>query len=508
MSPRHMSVGLCLLCIISVPIWVLGCSPQATSGIVEGRSLGSRFAIGVRSTGTSQHEPAPAVFVRDAPRRESLKHHMTCHVYVVTDPHMDTDYSPRSANKCLQGRWGLRCCRPYNIALRGSLPAPIWGSASCDSPPLLIERALQASVDLWKSHPPCAIVLLGDAANHHDTSQSYEGNINVLDTLLRVVARTYVGVAVIPVLGNHDSWFVDQARPPGRFLSRVPFYRTLVTSTTWGSVIPRAQHATFAKGGYYFIRPCDVGLANIGFVVLNTIWASNNNLFLREEDPAEMGKWLIALLSSIRQQREFRVVVLMHSPVDDMTPSWRGRMTRIMYEFRDVIASVWCGHTHTDRFSLLPITPISPMNPPKAGSHLPPVVFTIPSIVPDDHQPALRVMSLRAIDGGLVDFTQYGMPLPRDDSVATTTPPAHGRPTPEVTPPSWFVLYTASTTYWNDTFVAGRDLLTPWWWYTLYSRMKHDNDLAAIYMRHYNVQPNTAIPRFDTYIINSVLVQA
>ena len=314
-----------------------------------------------------------------------------CHVYVVSDPHLDLNYRALRPQRCLFGDVGFRCCRDYDIALRGSRPASEWGSYKCDSPERLLHYALMQAQQLFRRWPPCAVVVLGDMVDHSDLRQSFRGNMKSVGVMTRLVERAFPGVPLVPVIGNHDSWFVDQALPPRSMAQQSALHRKLLA--LWALHIPPSQHQLFGYGGYYAV---EVGA--VRFLVLNSLWGDANNIFLwfGARDPARMMAWVELELKQARATGTPVILVNHISPLSTAaTGEHRARMLALLHEYRDVVRSTWHGHTHEDEVQVFNVTD--------------PVGYVVPSLMPDGHDPALRIMTLQA--GELMEYTQWTLSL-------------------------------------------------------------------------------------------------
>lgn len=317
-------------------------------------------------------------------------------VYMISDPHFDSAYHAGAPDTCLFGHTGLRCCRATDIALRGYRPASPWGSYKCDSPLQLLRYLFrQMEVDMFPQYPPAAVVMLGDVVNHHDMRQTFKQNMKDVRTFSDLIPRSFREVPIVPVIGNHDSWFVDQAMAP-RWHERPALYRHLWES--WAAYLPASQRDNFTRSGVYVTNLT----ARVQFMVLNGLMGAWNNWFLRGVvDPGFMLAWADSILHDARVSGR-RVIVLSHFPIGSpsTTPTYNHGMTRLLREYKDVVLSGWFGHTHRDELRLM-----------SRDSDLP-VLYTIPSMMPDGHDPMVRVVQLDD-QGNTLDYHQYSLSLQR-----------------------------------------------------------------------------------------------
>lgn len=321
--------------------------------------------------------------------------HAACDSLVLLgDPHIDPHYSVGAPTKCLFGDMGVRCCRYADLKLRGALQAGTYGSYDCDTPFALVTAALANMTWLRGLHTPCATIVLGDIVDHNDWRQTFHQNVNSIRWFLDTVAKR-IGAPVIYAVGNHDTWFINQARPPaGREVS-VPFYDAILPSLRPFLQTDR-DIATFRFGGYY---RHDVPGSAFRVVVLNAHWMSWYNLYAWfQHDPANQLAWLRHELEGAASDQK-RILLVMHTPLgsSDIASSSRTAMFALLHEFRHVIVHVHAAHTHLDT-----VTVHGPSGVP---------MFTTPSFMPDRHDPGLRVLTLDTHRGTVTDMVQYILPL-------------------------------------------------------------------------------------------------
>ena len=61
----------------------------------------------------------------------------------ITDIHMDTGFRENTADNCLLHQTGMPCCRQYQIKKEPYKLVSKWGSTTCDTSPLLLEKSLE-----------------------------------------------------------------------------------------------------------------------------------------------------------------------------------------------------------------------------------------------------------------------------------------------------------------------------------------------------------------------------
>jgi sphingomyelin phosphodiesterase len=101
--------------------------------------------------------------------------------------------------------------------------------------------------------PPSFLVWTGDNPPHDVWDETAEGQLNRLKIVSQMISQAFPTLPVFPVLGNHDSFPVDQ-------YSRLPVdsahhdnFDWLMDGLTsfWGQWISKESISTFMSGGYY-----------------------------------------------------------------------------------------------------------------------------------------------------------------------------------------------------------------------------------------------------------------
>lgn len=78
-----------------------------------------------------------------------------------------------------------------------------WGDyRDCDSPWEVVEDVIRSA---RRDHPNVDIVYItGDFVDHGVWETTHDGNISIMDRFYNLVRQVFAGVAVYPVLGNHE----------------------------------------------------------------------------------------------------------------------------------------------------------------------------------------------------------------------------------------------------------------------------------------------------------------
>jgi sphingomyelin phosphodiesterase len=244
------------------------------------------------------------------------------YVMHISDIHYDKYYREGTPTSCVFGNYyGLRCCHTKSIPAKNDTPAGRWGDFNCDTPIDLVNYTFS-----WISEniPNIDyIIWTGDSASHQDLIQSYEMNIDAVNTLSLLFKEYFKDVRVLPVIGNHDTFPVDQLSPPNP-----DTYITRTIGRIWKEWIGEEQLKTFRKGGYYTFTLKD-GFRIIG---LNCLYHDKNNLFDKGiKDPADQDKWLENVLKNASINNE-KVWLVSHIPPTSSTKSFTRLILNLVKE--------------------------------------------------------------------------------------------------------------------------------------------------------------------------------
>lgn len=258
----------------------------------------------------------------------------------VTDIHVDLKYSVGAPTKCVLGDTGLGCCRDVDIPLDGSTPANQWGSVGCDSPLMLWNYTAQWMVN---NLSPDVIVMSGDFVDHHDLAQTWDRNLGTIKTTTDIL-KSALGnktTIVIPILGNHDTYIVDQLYPglvAENWLSAVGYI--------WNDWLP--DDTKFSQCGYY-----QKNLFNntLKIIVVNSLYYDVVNLAVKNDvslAPCDQIAFVTAAMQNASATGQ-NIWLLGHIPPGSSECS--GEFTKFFRNISSVypMYQFW-GHTHSDEF--------------------------------------------------------------------------------------------------------------------------------------------------------------
>lgn len=209
----------------------------------------------------------------------------------------------------------------------------------------------------------------------------------------------FPNVPVLMVLGNDDSGADDQVQSPG-FLGAF--------SNAWYSSIfngvPEANRRRFSRdlltAGYYVSEL--PGLPNYRVLGLNT---AHFDALSHDHSKAQAQiDWLLGEIRDARHAHK-RLWLLFHIPpgmdpyrkVRYWVSAFQGKFLEAVSTNTDVVAAMFCGHTHRDEFRL-----IYRQNSPASFIHIAPAVSPIYT-----DYPAYQVFQVNTNSGQILDYTTY-----------------------------------------------------------------------------------------------------
>jgi len=316
------------------------------------------------------------------------------YAYWFSDLHLDDHYHPGAPDQCWPGTSsGMKCCRVYDIPLKGSKPASKWGDYGCDAPKLLVKTLMDATKDqLFPTFPPDLLIQTGDLVDHHDIAQDFSHNMNEIDIATSALETLDVKDQIF-VIGNHDTWPVDQLGTPDGGSTKLTDYLW----GRWSAWLPPHQKKNFLEGGYY---QRDLG-PTLRVIVINSLYDDDHNLLItKAKDPGSQTTWLEEALKTAQKDAK-KVWILGHIPPGngEADISYTKFLKDLTTTYKDIILGQFFGHTHLDSFALYP--------PHASGS---PYAMIMPSVVPDHHDPTVRVVAYQE-DGTIVDFHTFSLNL-------------------------------------------------------------------------------------------------
>lgn len=311
----------------------------------------------------------------------------------ITDIHTDLRYDVGSEAHCWSGKTGLRCCRWYNIGIKPYRKAGEWGDYNCDTH---INLAAAAISWIQREHSDLDFILwTGDSVDHHDITQSIPKNYAELNATTNLFKKYLPHIQNYPCLGNHDTYPIDQLGPPPD-----DDFITLFISDIWGEwILNNETKKTLLYGGYYTIlfRP------GWRLVALNSLYYDSHNMIFGKptNKTAHQIEWLNETLYQAEQDKE--VVWLIghiYPGAGEALPFFDKEYVEIYNRYQKTIMYQFWGHSHRDEFFLLQKTDDATWNPTGMG--------WIPgSIMPDFHQPTVRIYYYNRSSLEILDYDQY-----------------------------------------------------------------------------------------------------
>ena len=302
-----------------------------------------------------------------------------------TDIHLDLYYQENTADNCLFDTLGMPCCRVHQIVKKPFSLSSSWGSYECDTPIKLFNETL-AWIDsnLPESKHLDFILNTGDNADHHLLTQTLHDNIQANKNIHDLTKVWFPNKPIINVLGNHDTYPIDQTFP----LLETYIYREL--DNIWNLSNISSNPDDFRRGGFYLYEPKESPLC---MLVINSIYYDDNNLIhiLKEYDVNQQFDWLEVQLSNCKAKGK-KVWIMNHEPPTSLF--YKSTFMKLMDKFQDTILHQFYGHRHIDQFILF-----------KKKEKVIGSGFLSPSFMPDHHDPCFRVYAYNGTH--IHDYTQY-----------------------------------------------------------------------------------------------------
>lgn len=305
----------------------------------------------------------------------------------LTDIHYDPQYTVGAPTNCLLESTGIGCCRPQSIPLNPPGSASPWGDFNCDSPLLLINSTIQW---ILKNLQYDFVIYTGDSVNHDDIQQTWNSNFQAIETVtenLKTLNRP-----IYNVLGNHDSWFVNQ------LYTNVPVVTDTATLFQNNSLTNYANISNFETGGFYIAHH---DFFNISMCGLNSLWYDASNLGVEmfpHYDWGQQYEWMQNHSDMINTQ------CLLFAHIPPQCSGTSVNFTQFMTTLFSPPVQIY-GHTHQDEFKLLHNFQTGQLN----------LALITPSLVPSNHNPGFRHYFFEIEQGHvkLLDYDQYTLNLTR-----------------------------------------------------------------------------------------------
>lgn len=355
----------------------------------------------------------------------------------ISDIHFDSLYSPNTPNNCVLGDTGMGCCRNDSMPLSPYNNASVWGDYNCDTPYSLLYSTINWINDNLDFD---FVIYTGDSVDHNEFVQNYSKNLYEIETVAKLLST--LNKPIFPVLGNHDTWPIDQLYPINGSIP--PFYNIVLTDIAniylKNFNFSTDMYNTFKKGGYY---------TNDFLVATNSLFYDKNNMadyFCPNCDFQNQNEFIQNSLKTPK-------FVIGHIPpgAGEAVNTYTNFITNISDNYP--VLGFLFGHSHIDEFRLL-----------KKDNIFSSVVFLAPSLVPNHHFPTFR----RYItDNNLVisNYEQYALNLTK---------------TIETNKIDYYISYTPKSLYdMND--------LSSESFVSLYKEFSYNDTLFQNFMRNYNV---------------------
>lgn len=362
----------------------------------------------------------------------------------ITDIHTDLRYEPGSPTTCLIGDTiGTRCCHKDNILTKPfHNKASVWGDYNCDMPLSTVEAIFKYISSKIK---PDIVIWGGDSPGHHVITQTPKENYNAVSNITLLFNRYFSNSTIIPVIGNHDTYPVDQF-PTSKYRQKIlNLYYDLWDN--WLVSYGTNASLTFRYGGYYKVRLNDTLL-----LIINTEYYDKHNIFIKKSndtDYAHQLLWLSTELDNISKVNG-NAWIIGHIPPDngEATQYYKDEFVKIINKYSDVVRCQLYGHTHHDDII---------MYPNNTG-------YITPSLQPDHHQGGFRIY-ITDNNMNILDYNEYIFDL--NATIAQ----------------QYLVIrdyYSAKSSY-NLKDMSYQS------WRSFYNKLYYDNDSWDIFYNHYQM---------------------
>lgn len=381
-------------------------------------------------------------------KQEKQEDSNTIKILQFSDIHLDHFYAPGSPTDCDL----YICCRTI---WSGKGSAGHYGAYTCDLPNITLDSLLASFRNILPQ--PDIVIYTGDNPPHDIWIESFTGQVEATQFLVRYIRNGIGNGTIYPALGNHESF------PQSQYYAPKWEYQNLTysLSSIWQEWVTLGQEQvdTVQLGGYYTMLL--EGYPGLRLVAMNTDYgyAANFYTFLNDQNYYynEHQKWVYNTLENAKKNGE-KVLLVGHVPPCDTssTSQFGAFILDICRRYEETIVGILMAHTHQDQFNMV-----------KDDNGVYGTVLISPSVTPFLNQnPSYRVFEMDRKTYKLLDYHQYHMNLTKANELYE-----HG------IEPEWELMYSAREMY-------GLKDLTPASWAGLLERMKHNDTLVDWY--HYN----------------------
>lgn len=191
----------------------------------------------------------------------------------------------------------------------------------------------------------------GDIIDHGIWDTTEDGNKESITVIHDLLASTFPGIPVYPVIGNHESQPMNMFPPnevPPEFSTQWLFE---YMANEWSKWLPEDDLETVRTGGYYtmLIHP------GLRLIAVNNNDCTIYNWWLLYEPSFLRGQlqWIHDTLLKAEKAGE-KVHIIGHQPPGDGTcfRVYGREYNRIVDRFWNTISGQFVGHTHADEFNL------------------------------------------------------------------------------------------------------------------------------------------------------------
>lgn len=306
----------------------------------------------------------------------------------ITDPHIDILYMVGSPANCEYGWTGLGCCRSTSIPIQPYRNAGKYGDVNCDVSSAFVDETFKY---IAKRFPDLDFIFwTGDNPDHHDFTQTYRHNMDEIELVAKLIKDNFKNIPVFPVLGNHDTWPVDQLSLNFAKTKLSVDMTSLFTDNGW---LNNQALFSFSQNGYYSIM-MNPKLLLIG---LNSLYYENNNLFIKGvDDPANQLKWLESQLKN-SMINNIKVWIISHTPPTTRN-TFSEKYYKIVLRYSSIITGQFFGHTHSNRFLIFYNELLN-----KPVNH----AYISASILPQNQDASFRIYYYNRTDMSIVNYEEY-----------------------------------------------------------------------------------------------------
>uniref|UniRef100_A0A182JIY5 Sphingomyelin phosphodiesterase n=1 Tax=Anopheles atroparvus TaxID=41427 RepID=A0A182JIY5_ANOAO len=267
----------------------------------------------------------------------------------LSDIHYDPEYVVGVNADCK----AEACCRvlPDLAPATEANAAGYWGDyRDCDTPWHAVVDVLE---HVRRQHEQIdAIYFTGDIVHHFTWNTTHETNEDAMRQVFGLMKRTFPGVPIYPILGNHESHPANIFAPHTVEESYRTDYLYNFIVDQWADWLPMERvRDSLTEGGYYTVLT-PFGLRIIG-INNNPCFVHNFWLFYSLDYFLPQLQWLHDTLLAAERANEL-VHILAHVPSydDSCFIGWTREYRKIVERFAHIIVAQFNGHSHVDEFNL------------------------------------------------------------------------------------------------------------------------------------------------------------